>query len=111
MEFILQEFAVCPHDTGEGVIFAIIEWNCDGTLAMRSKPETDGIAINFNPDMTSRITCTPFEENHRIVLVKTAPTFECVFVECLEHFSKAAFLQDTLRILTHSQAPCFICFA
>src|SRR5579859_1463629 len=77
---------------------------------MRGKPETDAISINFNPDMTASVTCTPSEENHGIVLVKTASSFESILVECFEHLREAAFLQNSLCILADSQAPGLVNF-
>jgi hypothetical protein len=77
---------------------------------MRSKPEADGIPLNFNPHMASRVTCTPFEENHRIKFEKATPAFEGIPIQRLKHFCQAAFLQHTPGILSYSLALCLINF-
>ncbi len=77
---------------------------------MRCEPETDSVTIDLDPDMAESGTCTPLEEHHGVVLVESASSFKSVFVECFEHFSEAAFLQDALGILAQSQTPGLIHF-
>lgn len=93
------------------MIFTVTKRRCYSALTMGSEPEPDGISINFDPDMTASVTCTPPEENRGVVLLKSTSSFERIFVKCFEHFSEAAFLQDPLRILAYRQACRFIGFS
>src|SRR5258708_34228017 len=93
------------------MIFTVTKRRCYSALTMGSEPESDGISINFDPDMTASVTCTPPEENRGVVLLKSTSSFERIFVKCFEHFGAAAFLQDPFRLLEYRQVCCFIGFS
>jgi hypothetical protein len=108
IQFVQQQCVIGPHVAGEGMIFSITERDRRAALAMGWKPEADGIALHLNPEMAAGGACSPAQQDERIVLVKSASSFERIGVEGFEHLGKSALSQDTLGILPHSLTPRFI---
>jgi hypothetical protein len=60
------------------MILSITKRYRTGTCTMRQEPETDAIAIDLNPEMTTCVTGSPLEEDHRVIFLKLPPTLEQV---------------------------------
>jgi len=72
---------------------------------MGREPETDSVAVDFDPHMSTRVTRTPAHQDHGVKLFKSSATLERSSIDGFKHFGEAAFLQDMLRIFAHSLTP------
>ncbi len=77
------------------------------TLSMLHQAEAQRIAGDLDPDMAQRISCSPFEQDHRIVLFKTTSPLEEIFINALQHLRQPAFAQDMPGILAYRLTPGF----
>jgi len=89
------------------MIFAIAQRSRAVAFTMLSEAKTQGITLNFDPDVAKGIPCAPFEQNHRIILFETAPPLEQIFIDALEHLCQSTIAQDTFGIFTYSLTPGF----
>lgn len=101
---------VGPHLGGEGMIFAVAQWDGRAALAMGREAEANGIAFDFDPEVTARIACSPAHKHHRVVFVKGGAPLQSVGVELFKHLRQATFAHDAPRILFFGGAARLICF-
>ncbi len=65
---------------------------------MGSEPKTNGISFDLDPDMTTGVACTPFEQQEGVVLFKVPSSSQLIFVDFLEHLREATLPQYSLSI-------------
>lgn len=84
------------------MVLTIAERSGRATSQVRIHSKTDRIPLDFNPQMTACIRRPPTKNDQRIILLKTATTFERIAIQRLEHLGQTAFLQNASCIFAHS---------
>lgn len=69
---------------------------------MRSQPEPDGVANDFDPEMTPRVAGSPLQQQDGIVFLEPASAFQISLIDLLQHLRQAALAQHPLRVLMRS---------
>ena len=101
---------VGPYLAGESMIFTIAQRHGRATLAMRREPKANSIALDFYPQVTARVACSPAHKHHRVVFRKSGSPFQGVGVERFKHLCQPALPHNAPRVLFFSRAPRLVCF-
>src|SRR5579863_10397154 len=94
-----------PHLAREDVIFAIAERHRRAAWAMGREAEANGIALNFDPQVTTSRAGTPAHQHYCIVFGKGCAPLQGIGIERFEHLRQPALPHDAPRVLFFSCAP------